>query len=381
MAQTPGLKVGIVGGGVIGCSIAFRLANDGVQVTLFEPNSIGSGSTKAAIGGLTPYTDDFCREGLEWFGSESLSHFDDFLESLSQFNENPVEIDSAGQIIVATNERELEELENIREKWKINGTSGQMLTGSHIRSLEPFIASSVVAGLEIPEEPQIDVPMLMQNIQQALCALSVEIANERILAIESGHSGATLMSDSRSWSFDNVVIASGQATGSIQGLEFLQMSAKRGQSVVLKLPERCIQHHVYNVKPNLSTPDGGDISVYVAPRERGRIHLGVSYEEESKEDVCTAEIIRDILTHGIDLFPVLEKAEFLGSRSGLRPVSPDGKLVLGASKKMESITFAVGHWGLGVTLAPITAHYVHSLLVKNEWPEKLHEYSVDRFLL
>ena len=373
------MRIAVIGGGVIGASISFRLAQRGCQVTLFESKGIGSGATKAAIGGLTPYTDDFCRGGLEWFGTESLRIFPDFLVELSQVSGDVVEIDRTGQLLVALNDSEAEELMRIASCWTIDGVPKPLVSTDRIIAMEPTINPAIKVGFEVPEEPQVDVPALMRCLHSALLKLKVDIKLFSVKELSLYDGSVRLKWEDGEGLFDHVVVAAGYNTNVIVGLEFVPVYPKRGQAVILNSGTRSINHHVYNFRKAETLTEDGYLSCYVAPRAEGRVHIGVSYEEKAQNDQTTAGIVAEILTAAIRLFPHLAKAEFITAVSGLRPVTRDGKPILGPCKSLPRVSFAVGHWGLGVTLAPATADAITRSIVDGFWPASLTAYSAERF--
>jgi glycine oxidase len=139
----------------------------------------------------------------------------------------------------------------------------------------------------------------------------------------------------------------------------------RGQIVELRLPER-----------PLETVLASD-EVYVVPRPDGTVLLGSTVERVGFRKEVTAGAVEQLLAAAGRLFPETARARFTAAWAGLRPGTPDGWPLLGATP-VEGLFLATGHFRNGILLAPATARHLAELLTGGPAP-RLAPFSVERF--
>src|SRR5690606_32706579 len=146
----------IVGGGIIGCGIAWHLARRGVSVTVVERDRPGGHATWAAAGMLSPLGETASPGPFYDLVMASFRRYDAFVEALEEATGITVEYREAGQLCGALDESEAAELTE-RHRWqRAAGHEVELLDAGEARRLEPALAPSVVAGLLIPRDRQVD---------------------------------------------------------------------------------------------------------------------------------------------------------------------------------------------------------------------------------
>lgn len=360
----------VIGGGIIGCGIALALVERGSRVAILERQRLGSEASSAAIGGLTPQSDEFTRGSLRQFALDSVKAYPGWLDHLADLTGIRVEHHSYGQLEVAFDEREVQMLEEHLREWRGEQFDVQRLTAEEVRQLEPLINPEVLAGCHLRGEPHLDPAMLLNAVAAALLRQGCEVI-EGYPVIEVVHSrgraSGVKLFDGRVLSAEWVVLAAGAWSGHILGVPPCPVYPVKGQALLVKLRSQPFRHHIH------ASPG------YIVPRTDGRLVLGVTYEEVGYDKRVTAEGLRQILNTTIRLSEAVKDCEVISHWAGLRPGTPDRKPILGVSSEVERLVFATGHFGLGITLAPITAQVIAELIMEARFPQQLQDYSPDRF--
>src|SRR5208282_5072649 len=132
-------------------------------------------------------------------------------------------------------------------------------------------------------------------------------------------------------------------------------------------PERELVRHV------VRAPD-----VYLIPRSDGRMLIGATAEEAGFDRRTVPETIQKLRQAAIDLVPKLAEARFLSAWAGLRPGTPDGLPILGATPT-PGYFVATGHFRDGILLAPVTARVMGQMMAGQRPQIDILKFSADRF--
>jgi len=128
----------------------------------------------------------------------------------------------------------------------------------------------------------------------------------------------------------------------------------KGQMLCVAMPQRELVRHV--VRTMGLTPD-----VYLIPRSDGRMLIGATVEEAGFDKQTVPETILKLRQAALDLVPKLADARILESWAGLRPGTPDGLPILGATPT-PGYFVATGHFRDGILLAPVTARVMAEVI-------------------
>lgn len=360
----------VIGGGIIGCSIALALVERGSHVAIVERQWLGSEASVAAIGGLTPQSDEFTRGSLRQFALDSVKAYPGWLDHLADLTGIHVEYHSYGQLEVAFDEREVANLEEHLHEWEREQFDVQRLSAEEVLQLEPLVNPEVLAGCHLRGEPHLNPVMLLNAVAAALHRQGCEVF-EGYPVIEvmrsKGQVTGVKLFDGRVLSAKWVVLAAGAWSGHILGVPPCPVYPVKGQALLARLWSQPFRHHIH------ASPG------YIVPRTDGHLVLGVTYEEAGYDKRVTVGGLHEILNTTMRLSRAVGECEVITHWAGLRPRTSDQKPILGVSSEMEGLIFATGHFGLGITLAPITARLIAEIIMEATFPEQLQDYSPDRF--
>ena len=327
--------VAVVGGGIVGLSIAWRLVRQGVDVVVFDAEGDGGdvGAWQVAAGMLAPGGEsDHEDPALIRLMERSADLWPGFARELGV----DVGYDDTGTLSLAMTADDLAERKRV---WK-----GPLLRPSELRLLEPALSPRVRAGVFAPHERQVDPRKVVQALRDRLADRTVP---KRV--------GSLSDLDSRV-----VVVAAGCGTAALTGLPIRPV---KGQVLRLRGEPGLLRHVL----------DGPD--VYIVPRADGEVVVGATQEERT-DRLITAGGVHDLLRAALDLVPALAEFELTETTVGHRPGTPDNAPLLG---RLDDRTIvAAGHFRNGILLAPVTAELIADLVLGSPSP-MMADFSPRRF--
>lgn len=363
----------IIGGGVIGLTIARTLARRGVtKVIVAEKNEFGREASWAAGGILAPQVetdkdDDFFR-----LACASRNLYRVFAESLQSETGVDVQLDTTGTLHVAFTEAEAAELRNRLTWQRAQGLAVEWLEGDAARKLEPALSANVRCALRFPHDFQIENRRLVDALLIANERLGVRLCRDceaLSLTIENGRVAGAESSKGR-FSASSVVLAAGAWTSSIVSatkLPQIEIIPVRGQMLCFEPPKPIARHVIYSARG------------YLIPRADGRLLAGSTSEEVGFEKRVTEKGVNAIRSLAVEIAPALKSWSIIDSWAGFRPRAKDGLPILGPTRRVAGLFYATGHYRNGILLAPITGELIAEAILSGANPPMLLPFLPDRF--
>jgi glycine oxidase len=362
----------VLGGGVIGLSIAWRARQRGLTVEVVD-DAPGRGASWAAAGLIAPVTEvHHGEEALLDLAADSARRYPDFIEELEEAAGRPAGYRRSGTLMVAPGADDLAALSEIYALQRKLGLEVSRLSGREARALEPGLTPHVRGGFLIEGDHAVDNRLLGEALLEACRRSGVELTAARVAAVEVGSAritGGRLASGEvrRGGTF---VLAAGCWSAALPGLPPEAVPPVRpvkGQLLYLRAEEGELP---------LSRNVRG-VDVYIVPRSDGRIAIGATVEERGFDTTVTADGIFQLLCSAFELVPGLRECELIETLAGLRPGTPDNAPLLGRGA-LENLVVATGHYRNGILLTPVTADEIAALLAGEE-PPLLEPFSPLRF--
>ncbi|WP_421617016.1 glycine oxidase ThiO [Brevibacillus sp. TJ4] len=360
----------VIGGGIIGLSLAYELSRRGMAVTLVEQGQWGGQASSAAAGMLAPLK-EFSEPGpMLSLGMESLRLYPEWVQALEESTGRDVQLTRDGILTVAMAGEE----EALAAKFRRQQEAGYpvfWLDGQEALELEPLLTESVSAAIYSPEEGHINNRLLLQALVTACRLQGVQLLDGCVvskLAVSAGRvigahtSAGTLLAD-------QTVVCSGAWAGIM--LELLDVAVPvrpvRGQIAAVSSAGIALRKVIFG--------SGG----YITPKKDGKIVIGATEDDCGFQQVVTLSGLSRVMQGVMPYVPALESAAFLEAWAGLRPATPDGKPLLGKVPGWEGLFIAGGHFRNGILLSPVTAVRMADLLEKGT-DEALQPFALDRFM-
>jgi glycine oxidase len=342
-------EIAIIGGGVIGLTIARALARRGVQdVVVIEKNQFGREASWAAGGILAPQVETGESDEFFRLACASRDLYPQFAAELRAESDVDVEFDTTGTLYVGFTDQDEAELRRRLEWQQVEGLRAEWLTGEDARRMEPCLSETVRCALRFPDDYQIENRKLLEalivanqergvHLVSACGVLSLTFEDMRICGVETSNGFISAR---------QVVMAAGAWSSTINLPETIAIEPIRGQMLCFKSEPKFARHVIYSSRG------------YLIPRHDGRLLAGSTAERAGFDKRVTEDGTRAIKSLAGEIAPVVNGMPILDSWAGFRPRSADGLPVLGSSETVKGLFYATGHYRNGILLAPITGELI-----------------------
>jgi glycine oxidase len=358
----------VAGGGLIGCSIAWRLAVRGASVTVIESARPGGAASWAAAGMLAPLVEAE-HQPLRTLAVRSIADFPRFVQALHAASGVDAELQLSGKLDVAFSDAELNTLRSRYGKVLPAGVT--QIGMSEARALEPQLSTDACGVLHADGDGSVDPRKLARAAWLAAANEGVEFrAGSSVREVVCSRSGfeAVHLSTGERIRGDAVVVAGGAWSSSIRGLPLaLPVFPVRGQLVVLERVPRILNRIIMTT------------DCYIVPRTDGRVLIGSTMERVGFDPRTTASGIATLLNAALRAVPALGDATIVDSWAGLRPGTADDLPILGGDPRAAGVFYATGHFKNGILLAPITADIISALVMGERSIMDISAFSAGRF--
>jgi glycine/D-amino acid oxidase-like deaminating enzyme len=357
------LKVAVIGAGIVGSSVAYRLSEDGAEVVMIDGAEPGSGTTSTSFA---------------WVNANNKLPRDYFELNVAGMREHVRLRDelggdwlySTGNLIWAADEEDLEgRVERLRS-WSY---AAEMLPASTVtENLEPGAALPDLRISHFPEESWVDAPALTRRLVEAATSNGAHsIFGDAVRGIEVEGEGVTLHLESGDvFHADAVVNATGAKASSVAEMvgRELPLDVFPGLLVRVAVPGEPLRHLMHTPRINVR-PDGPG---YVL------LHHD-SVDEQLTDDFAGTEdpLCAELLKRARLVLPALAEAEVVEVRFGMRPVPADGHSCVGSLSGIPGYSEAVTH--SGVTLAPLIGRLLAREILTGEIDPLIAPFRADRF--
>ena len=343
----------IVGGGVVGLSVAWRCAQRGLTVRVVDP-APGTGASHTAAGMLAPVT-ELHYEGRELLALnlESARRYPAYVAELSDESGRAIDYRECGTVQAAWDAADLAELRALHEFQHTLNVRSRLLTGRELREVEPALAPGLAGGLHAPDDHQVDNRDLVAALLEAARRRGVDLIRHKVaqLDVDDGRASGVTLDNGERVSAGATVLAAGAWSAALHPVPVRPV---KGQTLRLATePGRYSQVMRGSVRGN---------PIYLVPRGHGELVVGATSEEAGFDQRARAGGVYQLLRDAQALVPELSEVEFREVSTSLRPGSPDNAPLLGPSD-VEGLTVATGHYRNGILLAPVTGDEIARLVV------------------
>jgi glycine oxidase len=372
--QLPSFDTAIIGGGVIGCSIAWRLAQGGQRVVVIERNEIGKEASWAAGGMLAPLAEADSADEFFQLCVASRAMYADFARELREASGLDIEYRTEGTLYLALTEEDEEELEH-RWQWQhAAGLNVKKLKADCVRKLEPLVNERLRWALKFPDDHQVNNRRLAEALHAAALKAGVHFlpfteARELITEAQAGQTRVRGVGTTRGEIHAATVVLAAGAWAGLLPTTKLPVVPVRGQMVALEMPAPSLSHVIYSRRG------------YVIPRFGGYLIAGSTTENTGFDKRVTAQGLAAIIEKAVEIAPPLRTQAVTETWAGLRPHGPDDQPILGADPQMQRLIYATAHYRNGILLTPITAQAISELILQGESSTNLAPFSLTRFAL
>jgi len=346
----------IIGGGIIGMSLAIALRKRGVTVLIVERGEPGREASHAA-GGMLVECQLETPPALQPLATASAGMYPELAHELEVESGLKIDLRDAGSIVFPS-------AEHLDEH---PGFAAKNLLPAPLAELEPALVDSKRVCFYLKER-SVDPRALSAAAHKTAKARGVDFSSgDAAMAIKVSDGTATGVTTTKtSFTAAKIVNCAGAWSGQISPTP-LPTRPVKGQMLCLVMQPRNLLKHV------IRTQD-----VYLIPRSDGRLLVGATVEEAGFDKRTVPETIQRQYRFALELVPKLRDARILEDWAGLRPGTPDALPILGATP-IPGYYVATGHFRDGILLAPITAQIMANVIESRDPGFDLSPFSPARF--
>ena len=370
MAET--VDVAVIGAGVVGCSVAYYLAGRGLGVHLYEREAIGSGASAHATGSLSLLGGEFSPGPSFQLALAGYREFPSLVPELEEATGMDLLYQRRPSLRLALDEEEEIFIKSLMT-WQREHVAMKWIDGGEVRHIEPRLTGRVRGAVYEEESAQLDSYRLNLALAQAAEKKGAQLRIREVKGltvqpspghdyaqVSGGNSRVTgLRTGDGEISCHAVVLAAGVWSAGfgnqlgfqvpvrpLKGERLLLRYAGEPLPVLISSPKR--GHMISRLDGLLSVGSTGGRDY-----DQQDAHLGTEYDRQPTD---TARM--ELLNRAVDVFPGLVDAELVQQLAGSRPLSPDGKPIIGPIPGWDGIYLATGHTTKGIHLGPITGRII-----------------------
>jgi sarcosine oxidase subunit beta len=348
----------IIGGGVVGCSIAYQLARRGQgDVLVVERETVGAGTTSKAAGGIRV---QFSTEAEIRFSLDAIRVFERFKE---EFGVDPG-YTKIGYLFLISEERDRRGFEDRIALQRSLGADVRLITPKEAQALVPALrVDDLVAAVWGPDDGMAGPAEVTNAFARRARELGARIAEGVAVTgidVEGGRVSGVRTSEG-TVSAPLVINAAGPT------------AARVGRLAGVDIPVHPRRRHIFFTEPFPALP--GPIPLTTDRATGFYFRKDMEQVLMSPGDVVDigaddganvpmdARVMEDAVQKAVDRVPILERARIAGGWAGLRPLTPDEHAIIGWAAGVEGFFLAVGFCGHGFQHSPTTGRVVAEWLL------------------
>jgi glycine oxidase len=372
-------SVAIIGAGVVGLGIAWRLAARGVKVSVFDKGAAGAGATHAAAGMLAACAEaEPGEEALVALGRDSQARWPAFADELKQASGIDVELRREGTLVIALTADDQARLHHHLEFQHKLGLPLHWISAAETRRREPHLAGKLSGAVFSPQDHQVDNRKLALALRGAAQAAGASINEHQPVAAISSQGrrvDGVALADGRRRAADVVVLAAGAWSRAIAGT--IADLAPQALPPVRPIKGQMLALRMDAAAPLITHVIWGP-GIYMVPRLDGRLIIGATVEEKEFDATLTAGGLLTLLEAAWRAVPAIEELPIDEMWVGHRPGSRDDAPILGPAA-LDGLIYATGHHRNGILLAPVTADTIARLVLDGTLDPAIRPFGIERF--
>ena len=363
----------VIGGGIIGSSIAYRLASEGKSVTVFERDSIGNHASGYALGLLNPTNETGNIESLNHL---SFTMHKDMLDVIQEESGVDAQVLTMPHLELALDESEIpylkSEVDRINEFSEFKST---WLEPDEIRKIEPRITDELYGGTLVEDIIILDSYKLTLATAQAAESYGVEVVLGEVTGIiyKNGRAVGVNLGDGQI-DCDAVVLALGPWSGTSSLWLDIDVPIVPQKGEIIRVeglnPPLGVHFHGNTLGSSCSVVQKADGATWLAATAKDGTGFDVTPSSEASESLSL---------RGMRMFPELESHQLLLQTACMRPVTPDGDPILGKVPGKDGVFIATGTGGKGILMGPVIGKAIADLVMNGETDLKIGQFGLARF--
>ncbi len=342
----------IIGGGVIGCALAYNLAKAGVSVLVVERGQPGMEASSAAAGVLA-VASGVSKTGPA-FGLKlaSLRMFQPLVEELYDLTGIDAEYLPWGLLSLIQDEKDEKRLHRLYQLRQKQGLAVEWLTAQQAWEQEPELTPRLHGAVLFAGDHHVNNTKFTQALAIGAQSLGARLVSGRTVSKikQQGEKITGVVLDAELVHCTTVVIAAGSWSKRVGDLFGFSLPVQPAKGQILACRAEFL-HHVIAWQDH-----------YLVPRSNGELIIGSTVEFVGFDKEITLEALKSLITRAETMVPAIGKAPLVRAWAGLRPYSPTRRPILGYAPGWDNVILATGHHRNGILLSPITGKLITELI-------------------
>ena len=377
----------IIGGGIIGCSIAYYTSKYGRDVTIIEKGEFVSGTSSRCDGNILAIDKD------PGFDSQMSLVSQKLVTDLSEELEHSFEYRAPGSILVCESDEEMEAAQQWVNRQKEAGLPFRMIDRQDIREESPFFADDLLGGLECATDSTVNPYLLAFSLLSEAQKFGAKAFKQtEVKSINIDTNGSFVVETTNgTFTAQQVVNAAGVWAPKIgQMLNInIPIEPRKGHIIVASRQQhvgcRKVMEFGYLIskfggkrKVDALTEKYG-VALVFEPTESQNFLIGSSREFVGFHTRINNEVIKCIANRAIRFYPKMADMMVIRSYAGLRPWTEDHLPIISRVEHIPNYFIAAGHEGDGISLAAVTGKVIEELLNEKETIIPIEPLRLSRF--
>lgn len=377
----------IIGGGIIGCSIAYYTSKYGRDVTIIEKGEFVSGTSSRCDGNILAIDKD------PGFDSQMSLVSQKLVTDLSEELEHSFEYRAPGSILVCESDEEMEAAQQWVNRQKEAGLPFRMLDRQDIRAESPFFADDLLGGLECATDSTVNPYLLAFSLLAESKKYGTKTFNHTEVKEMKRDIDDSFIVETTNGTFTakQLVNAAGVWAPKIgQMLDVnIPIEPRKGHIIVASRQQhvgcRKVMEFGYLIskfggkrKVDALTEKYG-VALVFEPTESQNFLIGSSREFVGFHTKINNEVIKCIANRAIRFYPKMADMMVIRSYAGLRPWTEDHLPIISRVEHIPNYFIAAGHEGDGISLAAVTGKVIEELLNEKETIIPIEPLRLSRF--
>ncbi|WP_369903537.1 NAD(P)/FAD-dependent oxidoreductase [Bacillus manliponensis] len=363
-------EVLIIGGGIIGCAIAYYTAKSGKEVTIIEKGEFVSGTSSRCDGNILAIDKD------PGFDSQMSLFSQHLVDELSSELEHPFEYRAPGSILVCESDEEMEAATQWVERQRNAGLPFRMLDRQDIRQESPFFADDLLGGLECATDSTVNPYLLAFALLEGAKTLGTQaFPYTEVKEMKRREDGSFVVETTNgSFTAKYVVNAAGIWAPKIGGMLDLSIpiQPRKGHIIVASRQQHVGSRKVMEFGYLISKFGGKrrvdpvtekyGVALVFEPTESQNFLIGSSREFAGFHTNVNNEVMKCIANRAIRFYPKMADMMVIRCYTGLRPWTEDHLPIVSQVDNIPNYYIAAGHEGDGISLAAVTGKLIEELI-------------------
>ncbi|THE11378.1 FAD-binding oxidoreductase [Bacillus timonensis] len=365
-------EVAIIGGGIVGCAIAYYVSKAGIDCTLIEKGDLVSGTSSRCDGNVTIVDKDPGFDSqMSWVSQELIVDLHKELDIAFEFR-------ALGSILVCDNEEEMEAAKKWVETQRKAGLKFNVLDSSDIRQESPFFADDIPGGLECETDSLINPYLFCYSLIEKAKQFGLKLRTHSEVKAISKQEDFKIETTNGTIIAKKVVNAAGvwaPFIGKMLDIE-IPIIPRKGHILVGARQQPIMMRNVMEFgylmnkfgrerQVDPQTKEHG-VALVLEPTESQNFLLGSSRQFVGYDGSVDINVVETMAKRALRFFPKINDFKMIRTYTGFRPWTEDHLPIISAVEKVPGFFIAAGHEGDGISLATVTGKLVEELILEKE---------------